>query len=64
MAVKTLSGSWDYQAFEKERDTLLERLARDGIEILTPMYWEIYRYNPPWTIPSMRTSEVAIQLEK
>ena len=64
MAVKTLSGSWDYQAFEKERDTLLGRITRDGIEILTPMYWEIYRYNPPWTIPSMRTSEVAIQLEK
>jgi len=63
MAVTTLSGAWDEHGFEKERDILLEKLSRDGVEILKPMYWEVYRYNPPWTIPSMRTSEVAIQLE-
>ena len=64
MAVRTVSGATDDHKFEKERDMLLEMLSRDGIEIAKPMLWETYRYNPPWTIPSMRTSEVAIQLEK
>ena len=64
MAVRTMSGGTDDQRFEKERDILLETLSKDGIEISKPMCWETYRYNPPWTIPSMRTSEVAIQLEK
>merc|ERR1711997_730246 len=64
MAVRNVSGRTNDQIFEKERDILLENLSRDGIEILEPMCWETYRYNPPWTIPSMRTSEVAIQLAK
>jgi len=63
MAVATISGSWDEERFETERDLLLERLSRDGIEIKKPMYWEVYRYNPPWTIPCFKTSEVAIELE-
>ena len=62
MAVSTMNGSMDDKQFEKERDRLLEKLSRDGVEILKPMYWETYRYNPPWTISSMRTNEVAIQL--
>ena len=62
MAVSTMNGSMDDKQFEKERDKLLEKLSRDGVEILKPMYWETYRYNPPWTMPSMRTNEVAIQL--
>jgi len=64
MAVRTLSGGWSDERFVKERDILLEKLSRDGIEIVKPMRWETYRYNPPWTIPNMRTSEVAIELEK
>jgi len=63
MAVATMTGSWSDERFETERDLLLERLARDGIEIKKPMYWEVYRYNPPWTIPCFKTSEVAIELE-
>jgi len=63
LAVTTLSGAWSEERFEKERDLLLEKLSRDNVDISKPMYWEVYRYNPPWTIPSMRTSEVAIQLE-
>ena len=62
MAVSTMKGAMDDKKFEEERDKLLEKLSRDEVEILKPMYWETYRYNPPWTIPSMRTNEVAIQL--
>jgi len=62
MAVTTMKGAMDDKQFEEERDKLLEKLSRDGVEVLNPMYWETYRYNPPWTIPSMRTNEVAIQL--
>ena len=62
MAVSRMNGSLDDKQFEEERDKLLEKLKRDGVEILQPMCWETYRYNPPWTVPSMRTNEVAIQL--
>jgi len=40
MAVRTISGRTDDQIFEKERDILLEKLSRDGVEILEPMCWE------------------------
>ena len=62
MAVSTMKGAMDDKQFEEERDKLLEKLSRDGVEVSNPLYWETYRYNPPWTIPSMRTNEVAIQL--
>ena len=62
MAVRTFTGNWDEHHFEKERDKLLALLERDGIETVKPMYWETYRYNPPWTLSNMRTNEVAIQL--
>lgn len=63
MAVRTFTGGWADGQFDVERDKLLEFLKRDGVEIVKPMYYETYRYNPPWTISSMRTNEVAIELE-
>jgi len=62
MAVRTFMGGWSESLFESERDKLLELLQRDGVDIVKPMYLEVYRYNPPWTISSMRTNEVAVEL--
>jgi len=61
MAVRTFSGRWD-ESDHSEKDKLLELLARDNIEIMEPMICEVYQYDPPWTLPNMRTNEVAIQL--
>lgn len=65
MAVKTFSGYWEDAEFqEKYQEFLVELKANKHIkpQIREPVRWEIYRYNPPWTIAQLRTNEIAIQL--
>jgi len=62
MAVRKFSGWPKECCFNSERDELLHFLSNDKVEILQPMYYETYTYNPPWTIPFCRTNEVAVQL--
>lgn len=76
LAVLTFSGSWDPDTFIEKRDILLAKLesgefSKDNVlSKYTParrsngeLIWESYRYNPPWTLPMLRTNEVAIQLD-
>lgn len=75
MAVKTFSGSWGDEAFDREKNELLRILAqepeddggarvKDAFRVKKPFNVETYRYNPPWTLSFLRTNEVAIELEE
>ncbi|CAD7946682.1 unnamed protein product [Amoebophrya sp. A25] len=69
-AVRTFSGGWGRDAFEQERDSLLASLKQEqkngtrnfSFTIAEPLYYEEYRYNPPWTMAPLRTNEVAVEV--
>lgn len=62
-AVSTFSGSVDHHESYTKRDELVEQLKKDKVLMMDPLEWEFYRYNPPWTLPWLRTNEVAIKLQ-
>lgn len=64
MAVMGFSGRWSDEDFKGKRDELVQLLKDDGRPLREPLYWEIYRYNPPWTLNFMRTNEVAVELRE
>lgn len=52
----------------RQKDTLLTRLANDGVEldvphgVIVPHF--IFQYNPPYTIPIVRRNEIAVPIRK
>ncbi|CAD7961867.1 unnamed protein product [Amoebophrya sp. A120] len=69
-AVHTFSGRWT--SFEEQKRELLRWLKEEKeddsgnmlkIKVKQPLHFEVYRYNPPWTLPMFRTNEVAIEVE-
>ena len=67
MAVRQFSGTWGPARFEAERDTLVASLGVDGRfrpEPSDPVDWQVYRYNPPWTLPFLKTTEVAVRVKE
>ena len=63
-AVSTFAGSYDHKESVAKKDELVEILKKDKITMCEPLEWEFYRYNPPWTLPFMRTNEIAIKVER
>lgn len=64
-AVLTFSGGWGSMPYEAETQQLLEALRVEKNAKYTaaePLNVEIYRYNPPWTLPFLRKNEVAIEV--
>ena len=61
MAVKTFKGGWSDQVFEEHKSALVKLLKAHNFEQKGD--WEVYRYNPPWTIPAFKTNEVAIEVD-
>eukprot|EP00486_Rosalina_sp_Unknown_P001687 CAMPEP_0201567118 /NCGR_PEP_ID=MMETSP0190_2-20130828/7428_1 /ASSEMBLY_ACC=CAM_ASM_000263 /TAXON_ID=37353 /ORGANISM="Rosalina sp." /LENGTH=66 /DNA_ID=CAMNT_0047986707 /DNA_START=495 /DNA_END=695 /DNA_ORIENTATION=+ len=43
---------------------LVETLKKDKIAMIEPIEWEFWRFNPPWTVPWLRTNEIAVKLDK
>merc|ERR1719409_2289385 len=58
MAVHTFSGSWGEEKAVETKDWILEKLGGTQYRPTEPLQWEVYRYNPPWTISMLRTNEV------
>lgn len=47
---------------ERQREALLDGLARRGVEPRGEPY--LLRYDPPWTPPFLRTNEVAVEVDE
>jgi len=70
MGVHTFSGTYrdhDFTAKVKQLVQTIEKMAEAdadfGWKVKQPLVSESYRYNPPWTLPFMKTNEVAVELE-
>lgn len=63
VAVHRFSGMTGDEAVQQKFQELKHHLAQDKIKV-TPNSPEILaRYNPPWTIPFLRTNEVQLEIE-
>lgn len=61
VAVRRFSGFAGTEAFERERQSLLNSLAALGVRALSEP--ELARYDPPWTVPFFRRNEVTVEVE-
>eukprot|EP00933_Yihiella_yeosuensis_P029650 TRINITY_DN23292_c0_g1_i1.p1 TRINITY_DN23292_c0_g1~~TRINITY_DN23292_c0_g1_i1.p1 ORF type:complete len:204 (-),score=46.81 TRINITY_DN23292_c0_g1_i1:109-720(-) len=61
--VETFSGSWDTSAAAERASSLKTKLMQDGYTLDETVPWQYWRYNPPFTLPFLRTNEVAISLK-
>mmetsp|Transcript_20237 Transcript_20237/g.28465 ORF Transcript_20237/g.28465 Transcript_20237/m.28465 type:complete len:193 (+) Transcript_20237:90-668(+) len=61
LAVHRFSGVCDDAMAKGKLEVLIEALKKDKIAF-DKSYWRLYRYNPPWTIGSLRTNEVVVPL--
>jgi len=61
-AVHRYRGAWDQAEAEAAAQALRKRLMADGRQVDSSAAWEWWRYNPPFTLPWLRTNEVAIKL--
>ena len=62
-AVHQYSGLSDMTNCGPEVERLYERLRVDGVKILEGGQWHLDRFNPPYTIPWLRTNEIHIPVE-
>lgn len=66
MAVHTFSGRPSDSEFQQKLEELVSAVGQMGEEfgwsLVQPSHKEVYQYNPPWTMASLRTNEVAVQL--
>lgn len=64
LAVARFTGFVTDGEISRQKDTLLARLANDGVEIDVPhgsvVPHKIFQYNPPYTIPIVRRNEIAV----
>ena len=65
-AVLTFSWTMGPGDGQRRRDELLELLKRDGMtwkqDDNGEAVWEVARYNPPFTVPFMKTNELVVEL--
>eukprot|EP00467_Chlorarachnion_reptans_P016587 CAMPEP_0114506270 /NCGR_PEP_ID=MMETSP0109-20121206/11336_1 /TAXON_ID=29199 /ORGANISM="Chlorarachnion reptans, Strain CCCM449" /LENGTH=190 /DNA_ID=CAMNT_0001684843 /DNA_START=97 /DNA_END=669 /DNA_ORIENTATION=+ len=59
LAVHTFSGVANEKVTMEKLGHLFSLLNKDKIKYDKDK-WELYRYNPPWTLPMARTNEVAV----
>jgi len=62
-AVQGFSGSWSHAEAAERAAALKEKLEQDGLQVDQAQPWQFFRYNPPWTLPMLRTNEVAVPLK-
>ena len=62
-AVYRYSGSSTMESCQPVVDRFYQQLRADGIKIKETETWNLYRYNPPYTIPWLRTNEIAVPIE-
>ena len=61
VGVVTFSGNTPQAVLDAQSSRLREALERDGFKIKGD--WVLARYNPPFTLPFMKTNEVLFPLE-
>lgn len=62
MAVKTFSGRWTENNFQKYEQQLMAELAQANMKIIGDV--EFAAYNAPFTLPFMRRNEVMVEISK
>ena len=62
-AVYRYSGSSTMESCQPVVDRFYQQLRADGVKIKETETWSLYRYNPPYTIPWLRTNEIAVPIE-
>eukprot|EP00038_Savillea_parva_P025759 m.49358 g.49358 ORF g.49358 m.49358 type:complete len:297 (+) comp7111_c1_seq1:120-1010(+) len=62
VAVTTFNWWCDMERGEKEAQGFLAALQEDKVEVTGP--WSLARYNPPWTLPWMRTNEIHVPVKE
>ena len=61
VAVAQFGGYATPKEIERQRETLLAALARDGVQVDgAGERYTIYQYNPPYTLPFLRRNEIAM----
>ena len=60
-AVKTFSGSWNQERFDREGETLVSDLLSSGLETLGSLYFA--RFDPPWKPGFLKRNEVLIRVK-
>ena len=63
-AVMTFNGLMNHQESVDKMKEFVEILKNDRVPIIEPIEWEFWRFNPPWTVPWLRTNEIAVKLDK
>ena len=65
VAVQRYSGGWDEEEARRRAAALASAALSDGHALVgspPDSGWTWLRYNPPWTLPFLRTNEVAVHL--
>ena len=62
-AVYTYSGSTNMDNCGPVAEKLYEQLHADGVKLKQGGSWHLDRYNPPYSIPWLRTNEIHVPLE-
>lgn len=65
LAVRTFSGRFNQSNIDENAKILLKALRRDNVEVIGEgdVLPTVFGYNPPWTLPWMRTNEVAFAVK-
>eukprot|EP01098_Paradermamoeba_levis_P016489 TRINITY_DN8931_c0_g1_i1.p1 TRINITY_DN8931_c0_g1~~TRINITY_DN8931_c0_g1_i1.p1 ORF type:complete len:222 (-),score=55.91 TRINITY_DN8931_c0_g1_i1:136-768(-) len=61
-AVSTFSGSTTEDVVKQKEEELRSALDRAGVSYTAQEKAKLWRYNPPWCLPFLRTNEVALKL--
>lgn len=70
MAVLSFSGYWNMGNVEEKKDELLSKIksvsseSNEKIVVKSPLEWDYFGYNPPWTLWFLRKNEVVIYLDQ
>mmetsp|Transcript_101472 Transcript_101472/g.180353 ORF Transcript_101472/g.180353 Transcript_101472/m.180353 type:complete len:207 (-) Transcript_101472:79-699(-) len=70
IAVQSFSGNVDDEAAAEKALWLLEQVKQDGYRLAQPPVdtfgrgWELARFNPPFTIPFLKTNEIQVHLSE
>eukprot|EP00494_Astrolonche_serrata_P026929 UN27192 len=62
--VMTFGGNINHEQSVEKKNEFVNLLKKDKVPIMEPVTWELWRFNPPWTIPSLRTNEIAVKVDK
>jgi len=63
-AVTAFSGWVKPTTAEEKKEELLAALKASDVTVEEPIEWELWQFNPPFTIPTLRRNEVWVKLTK